>query len=228
MVWGLYKDALSRHPLLTKATTASILMSVSDILCQELEEHLLPPLEEKSAGLDDWATNSTAESVFPKHDWERTLHVGITGFTFSGPITHFWYQLLERFVALLGVENCSDEGVGAATTVLLCKLVLDALVFSPLAVAGYFCWRSVLEHKIGHRFSNIPTKLKEKWASALVASWSFWPLANIFNFSFVPLEYRVLYNNSLSIIWNAYLSNVNSRPTTKNCKVSDDTLGEND
>lgn len=31
------------------------------------------------------------------------------------------------------------------------------------------------------------------------------------NFGMIPLQYRVLYNNMLSLFWNAYLSNVNSR-----------------
>ena len=217
MVWGWYKTALSEHPLLTKATTASFLMSLSDVLSQEVEEHLL-----LRSGVDDSTTSPELSGIFRYHDWERTLHVGITGLTFSGPITHVWYQLLERLVSFIITSGSNNNnynyynqdgggGVVAATRVLLIQLVLDALLFSPLAVAGYFCWRSFLEHH--GRLSNVPSKLKEKWAPALRASWSFWPLANVFNFSLVPLQYRVLYNNSLSLLWNAYLSNMNSRPT---------------
>lgn len=43
-----------------------------------------------------------------------------------------------------------------------------------------------------------------------MASWHFWPLANVFNFTFVALPYRVLFNNCLALGWNGYLSHINS------------------
>jgi protein Mpv17 len=38
----------------------------------------------------------------------------------------------------------------------------------------------------------------------------FWPAANMLNFMFVPPSGRVAYVNAAGLIWNAYLSLVNS------------------
>jgi hypothetical protein len=176
------------RPLMIKATTAATLMSISDILCQTYEQR-------QDASVDDHTSNL---------NWQRTFHVGVTGLTFSGPISHYWYGLLERLVHMINATLTSHVQLNDMTDLAL-KLLLDAVLFSPVAVAGYFLWRSVLER------SNIRRKLHQKWWSALQASWSFWPLANIFNFGMVPLPYRVLYNNGFSLLWNAYLSNLNAK-----------------
>lgn len=139
--------------------------------------------------------NTASNLKLLQFNWQRTLHVGLTGFTFSGPISHAWYGLLEGIVGSLGLASFYSS--------LATKMLLDAAIFSPVAVAGYFVWRSVLDG------SDIRWKLEHKWIPAVQASWSFWPLANVFNFGLVPLPYRVLYNNCLSLAWNAYLSNVN-------------------
>jgi hypothetical protein len=275
-LWSWYKFVLVNHPLATKATTAGGLMFVSDVLCQTVErstihhQTIMIPSEEqeedphmlspqllqlggarsttnviKAASPIDDHTNDSNDKLFHHdddshmhHDWDRkrSIHVAITGLTFSGPISHLWYGLLERLVT---TRSGSIAG-------LVMKMTLDALLFSPVAVAGYFVWRTLLE---GSGWEGTRRKLNTKWASAVLASWSFWPAANIMyvsrgavllrfdgfallgvaccvvgflyyllrcfmdrNFHWVPLQYRVLYNNCLSLFWTGYLSSVNNRP----------------
>ena len=196
-------------------------------------------------------------------DWDRmrTIHVGITGFTLIGPISHLWYKWLEMAVIAFNTESVY---VG-----ILIRMVLDAMLFSPIAIGGYFTWRSILE---GRNHNGVLENLEHKWFTSLQASWSFWPVANIMyvicptniflreallllfapslfgcwnlnklshvtfllcsesycfsfpsfllfhrmilpyrNFGFVPVPFRVLYNNCLSLFWNGYLSNMNQR-----------------
>lgn len=114
-------------------------------------------------------------------NWRRTLDVGITGFTYSGPISHTWYAILEYLV------TSNDKLVA-----LLIKMILDAFIFSPVAVTGYFTWRTLLEG--GRTKNDVLSKLQSKFIGTLMASWKFWPGVNILNFAFVPVEYRVLYN----------------------------------
>lgn len=216
MLWTRYKQALAKHPLWVKSCTAAMLMSFSDICAQIHERQALSfdrsrrrtvvndcckKHQQQSCSAKTIITTDTPQikQINPfQYNFHRTLHVGLTGLTFSGPISHAWYALLEVAVTRLSFAT------GSAVLTLATKLVLDALVFSPLAVTGYFCWRSVLEG------TNASWKLQYKWWTALRASWSFWPVANVVNFSLVPLPYRVLYNNSLSVVWNAYLSNLNA------------------
>lgn len=68
---------------MTKSLTSSGIMSISDVLCQEVVANTSPK-EERPDRLD--AT--------------RVLHVAIIGALWSGPITHYWYMLLEKCVTI--------------------------------------------------------------------------------------------------------------------------------
>ena len=45
----------------------------------------------------------------------------------------------------------------------------------------------------------------------LTLTWRMWVPIHIATFSVVPVPFRVLYNNTLSLGWNAFLSNLNSK-----------------
>ena len=77
--WAWYKAMLVTQPLVTKSLTSSCIMGVSDILCQEVVSKATP-VEQSSSKLDS----------------TRILHVAITGAIWSGPITHYWYIVLEK------------------------------------------------------------------------------------------------------------------------------------
>jgi hypothetical protein len=49
---------------------------------------------------------------------------------------------------------------------------------------------------------------------ALLANWSCWPLAQLINFTVIPLDLRILYVNLLSIAWTAYISRMASDAAT--------------
>ena len=190
-IWGVYKSCLSDCPLLTKSTTSAVIMSIGDVLCQKLEQSI-----EYGSQQSRVAINNENSKPSPQLDWHRTRQVAITGFTWSGPISHTWYAILEHLVTI------KDKLIG-----LIFRMLMDAFIFSPVAVAGYFIWRTILE---GGGSKDIVAKLRDSYVNALLASFRFWPCANIINFSLVPVEYRVLYNNILSLFWNGYLSHINS------------------
>jgi protein Mpv17 len=231
--WRSYTNALSKYPMLTKACTSATLMCTADGLCQQYEiehaKHIVATMKSQF-GLEEHQVNlqsgcvtnisqgnnmntascegATRSETVPtssrnerqlQYDPIRSLHLAITGFLYSGPISHTWYNLLERLV----VAGPRHPWLG-----LLQRLLYDAFLFSPVAVGGYFIVRSTLE---GRDWEGIATKLQTKWWPATYASWSFWPLANVVNFSLVPVPFRVLFNNSLSLFWNAYLSRLNSQ-----------------
>eukprot|EP00510_Aplanochytrium_minuta_P008845 CAMPEP_0184045510 /NCGR_PEP_ID=MMETSP0956-20121227/945_1 /TAXON_ID=627963 /ORGANISM="Aplanochytrium sp, Strain PBS07" /LENGTH=237 /DNA_ID=CAMNT_0026336799 /DNA_START=345 /DNA_END=1058 /DNA_ORIENTATION=- len=158
-----------------------------------------PPLNfQKGCPINVDSPNPTPEEIekYFHHDFARTGQIAIVGFVYSAPIAHTWYQIMEKIVTFR-----------SRMLAVPCKLVLDAFVFSPIAIGGYFSFRALLE---GKGFEGVRSKLERKWAGALTASWCFWPAANVISFSFVPVPYRVLYNNCLSLGWNGYLSNLNS------------------
>ena len=214
---GVYKSCLSNRPLLTKSTTSAVIMSISDVICQKLEQSIdIHHTSQQSIARvaitnenSNTSPNENSKTSPLNHiDWYRTRQVAITGFTWSGPISHTWYAILEHLVTI------EDKLVG-----LILRMLMDAFIFSPIAVVGYFIWRTILE---GGGVNDIVAKLRDSYVNALLASFRFWPCVNIINFSLVPVEYRVLYNNMLSLFWNGYLSHINSIATKKH--IGDDRI----
>jgi len=185
--WMWYKTMLVTRPLVTKSVTSSCIMGVSDVVCQQIVSKA-NPVEERSSKLDS----------------TRTLHVAITGCLWSGPITHYWYIVLEKLYTIIAqVFNIQNAAVG-----LIIKLILDSTIFSSVTITGYFTMRSILE---GTGLKGAGYKLKTRFLSTLFGAWRFWPLANAVNFWFVPIQFRVLYMNALSFFWTGWLTYVNSK-----------------
>eukprot|EP01041_Mallomonas_annulata_P000869 gene869-1693_t len=90
-----------------------------------------------------------------------------------------------------------------------------------LLVSGpvFHYWYSTLDHITRHipgnfRILYLQTlncmetvkAVKLVYKSALITNWKVWTLAQAVNFSVIPLEYRVLYGNTIALWWNTYLS----------------------
>jgi protein Mpv17 len=125
----------------------------------------------------------------------------LTGLIWSGPVAHYWYQLLEFAIdSVLKLPS-------APVLQLIGRIALDAILFSPFTIAGFFAVSTLLERGT---LGDVMDKLRTRWRRALVAAWSFWPVVNIVNFGIIPLAYRVLYANVMSLLWTGYLSYVNN------------------
>lgn len=128
--WLWYTVMLSRNPILTKSITASILLSISDIVCQKLEQSSIVLVDKKQeASLSSSTTR--IEKSRKKHDWKRTLDVAIVGLLWTGPATHAWYATLERIV------TTRHPILGLAA-----RISLDAVIFAP--IAGAYLTKSLL------------------------------------------------------------------------------------
>jgi len=123
---------------------------------------------------------------------------------YTGPVAHHKFNFQAKYVK---VSNPLGK--------LACNTALDMCIFSPPVLAGYFVVMSVLA---GQGWDSIQMKLQTKWRKALMAAWSFWPLANIFNYTMVPLQYRVLYHNVVALLWTGYLTFVNHQKLGKKQK----------
>ena len=176
--WTSYKVMLSQHPLLTKSVTSSVMTAFSDGICQQLTK------------------GAAKQQTKTKFDFTRSLHVAIVGFVWSGPVTHNWYSILEKIVTI-------KNPIGG----LIARIILDAIIFSPVTVTGYFACRSILE---GSGMAGIRDKLSTRFVPAVTGAWKFWPAANVINFGLVPIEFRVLYMNVLSLFWTGYLTLLNA------------------
>jgi len=183
--WGIYSKLLIEKPLLTKSLTSCATNAFSDVLCQKVI--ITTKEEEKDI--------STSASI----DKERLGQAAVTGLIWSGPVTHYWYKLL------FGKLTAS---IKEPITGLVVQILLDSIIFSPITVSGYFTLRSIME---GSGIDGIKDKLNTRLVKTVLGAWKFWPAANVINFGLVPLEFRVLYMNVLSIFWSFYLTYVNGQ-----------------
>jgi protein Mpv17 len=207
--WSAYRALLAERPLATKAATSSVIMALSDALAQRLEARWEgrrapspspPALSSRSSALAGPPSASVDDKRIG-HSWSRTRQSLLTGLIWSGPVAHFWYQLLE-----VGVGSVLRLPP-APLVQLAARIALDAALFSPFTVAGYFVVSTILQ---GGTARDAADKLGARWRPAVAAAWSFWPLVNVANFGLVPLPYRVLYANVMSLLWTGYLSYVNN------------------
>jgi len=134
------------------------------------------------------------QSAQSKHqyDLKRTCHLTLTGCT-VGPCFHFWYQTLDRAFP------------GRTISVIAKKVLLDQIVFSPICLSvffttlGFLDWSSFRE--IGHDIYN-------KGMVLYKTEWFVWPPAQMLNFYFVPLKYRVLVINLIAFCFSILQSHV--------------------
>lgn len=110
-----------------------------------------------------------------------------------GPAATTWFRILQRNV------NFRSNGATIAA-----RVAADQLIFAPTFIGVFLSSMAVLEG------GSPADKLSKSYVPALTANYYIWPLVQAVNFRFVPLQYRVLFVNVISIGWNCYLSFLNS------------------
>ena len=88
------------------------------------------------------------------------------------------------------------------------RVAADQLVMAPAGLALFIGAMGAME---GRDISHIGQKYRDIYKDALVANWQVWPLAQIINFRYMPLPYRVPFQSTCGIFWNLYLSLLNAR-----------------
>lgn len=125
-------------------------------------------------------------------DFPRTAHMGFSGFT-TGIICHHWYTILDKII------------IGRTMAMVIKKLVLDQFICSPLIILSFFGTVAIFEE---HPIENFTDEVKEKFWTLYKAEWLVWPPAQIINFYFLPTKYRVIYDNTISLGYDIYTSQV--------------------
>lgn len=201
--WTWYKSMLITKPLITKSLTSSCIMSISDVMCQEVVAKSKAKTN-MNANPDEDKRQQQQHQSSSKLDTRRVLDVAIVGAIWSGPVTHYWYIILEKMYGVIAkAANIQRPEIG-----LIVKLILDSIIFSSVTITGYFTIRSILE---GTGLTGAKEKLTTRFFATLFGAWRFWPMANAVNFWFVPMQFRVLYMNVVSLFWTGWLTYVNSK-----------------
>lgn len=170
-----------RNLLLTNALISAAMGAVGDSVVQSYECLSKTSSKGPEDGQDE-----------PEKGYQlkRALHMTTAGLT-TGVTTHYWYLALERML-----------GSRRTASVLLRKIALDQILFSPVNLLVYFgtiglCERSTL--------STFCTEYVEKGLKDIyLAEWIVWPPVQLINFALLPLRYRILFDNVVSLGFDIY------------------------
>ncbi|EDO32785.1 predicted protein [Nematostella vectensis] len=113
------------------------------------------------------------------------------GFLVTGPLVHYFYNYLEQFVPR-GVPFSKAK-----------KLFIDRLIFSPPFYLLFFYIVAIFEGKSN---KEAIARIKANYWGALKMSLKVWPLVQFVNFTYIPVQYRVLFANLVALFWSIYLS----------------------
>lgn len=206
-----YQSLLQERPLQTKAVTSCVISLLGELIGTYIKRRRTP-----------------IGQVPPTVDWRRMGIFGFYGFavtgeraspwafrslalsfdsplTFSlsaphsmrapaGPLFHWWYKTLETLVA----RRQLPPRISVALKILLDRLLLTPpfLLFS----LGFLQYFQTLDAP------QTVASVKNMYAVALWTNWRVWTPAQLINFAYVPLQYRVLFGNLVALWWNVHLS----------------------
>lgn len=126
----------------------------------------------------------------------QTARFAIIGATWHGPYFFTGFRWLDRTFG-------SSATLAKAAT----KTLVGQVTLFPVYVVSFFYYMGALE---GLNHAERIEKVRRAAPPTLISGTVFWPIANIFNFLYVPAAYRVVYVNVAGLFWNAFLSWENS------------------
>ncbi|CAG9561346.1 unnamed protein product [Danaus chrysippus] len=133
------------------------------------------------------------------YDFKRTRHMGFSGAAL-GVLCHHWYKVLDKVI------------IGKTFDMVTKKLLLDQFIFSPIMIVTLFGSLALFEKD---PVANFKEEVRDKFTTLYQAEWMVWPPAQIINFYFLPTRFRVLYDNTISLGYDVYTSQVKHNKSLK-------------
>jgi len=143
--------------------------------------------------LGDWLS----QTVFQKKDVldfdaARTLRNGFIGLCF-GPLVHQYYEFSD---AILPVE----VGINRVY-----KILMDQTIYLFVKCSVYIIAVGTLS---GQSFEESYGNARDRIKDIMFAAWKFWPLVHCATYTVIPAQHRILWVNSVDLIWNAILATI--------------------
>eukprot|EP00531_Pseudo-nitzschia_arenysensis_P002409 CAMPEP_0116133802 /NCGR_PEP_ID=MMETSP0329-20121206/10304_1 /TAXON_ID=697910 /ORGANISM="Pseudo-nitzschia arenysensis, Strain B593" /LENGTH=300 /DNA_ID=CAMNT_0003628465 /DNA_START=327 /DNA_END=1229 /DNA_ORIENTATION=- len=142
--------------------------------------------------LGDWLSQTAFKRTnLLEFDLQRTLRNGLIGLCF-GPLVHEYYEFSDT---ILPPQN------GLVTR--MEKILMDQTVYLTIKCSLYIGAVGLLA---GEDRESVAKTIKDKIGGIVVTAWKFWPIVHCVTYSVIPAQHRVLWVNSVDLVWNAILS----------------------
>ncbi|KAH7330737.1 hypothetical protein B0J17DRAFT_580079 [Rhizoctonia solani] len=175
----VYQDSFTKRPSATLAVTNGALNAFADVVAQTAQIFVRPrPLPPR-----------------PKYDPVRTLRFFAFGTT-MGPIIGRWNVFLEKAFPLRSL------GGKVSMAALGKRVAADQIVMAPIGLTMFVGMMGWME---GRDLRGIKQKYSDMYLPALAANYKVWPAAQLINFRYMPLPYRVPFQATCGVFWTLYL-----------------------
>ncbi|XP_017982824.1 PREDICTED: PXMP2/4 family protein 4 isoform X1 [Theobroma cacao] len=132
-----------------------------------------------------------------KINWKRVATTSLFGFGFVGPVGHYWYEGLDRYIRLrLCLQPNSFRFVAT-------KVAIDGFIFGPLDLLVFFTY---MGFSAGKSFPQVKENVKRDFVPALMLEGGVWPIVQVANFRYIPVRYQLLYVNFFCLLDSCFLS----------------------
>ncbi|GFR81184.1 protein Mpv17 [Elysia marginata] len=125
-----------------------------------------------------------------QYDFVRTGRFAVAGLFVFGPVMRGWYLTLDKLY----------NGTRLAA---IKMMATDQLIMAPTFVGLFISLMAVMRQE---SLDSIKGKLKRDYSVVLLNNYKIWPMAQLINFYFLPLQHRVLFVNFIALGWNTYLA----------------------
>ncbi|KAF1865472.1 hypothetical protein Lal_00004847 [Lupinus albus] len=186
-LWKWYKKCLNFHPVKTQVISSGVIWGVGDVAAQVVT-HSIPnkTISHFKDGNEDFKIN-----------WKRVATTSLFGFGFVGPVGHYWFEYLDRYIRLkLLLKPNSFRFVAS-------KVAIDGFIFGPFDLLMFFTYMGFCT---GKSVTQIKEDVKRDFLPAFVLEGSIWPIVQVGNFRFVPVRYQLLYVNFFCLLDSCFLS----------------------
>jgi len=144
---------------------------------------------------DVMAQQGVEKTGLDKHKWARTGRMALYGGAVFGPAATTWFAFLSRRIHIANKPFLTN----------VCRVGADQCLFGPTNLCVFLSSMAIMEG------ADPRQRLRDSYITALKKNFMVWPAVQLANFTFVPLEGRVLVVNIVSLGWNCYLSYINSQ-----------------
>ncbi|XP_030489485.1 uncharacterized protein LOC115706100 [Cannabis sativa] len=185
-LWKWYQNCLAFHPVKTQVISSGFLWGAGDVAAQ----YITHTSAKRRLKISD------AEADF-KVNWKRVAITSSFGFGFVGPVGHFWYEGLDKFLRLKLLQQPKSLRFVAT------KVAMDAIIFGPLDLFVFFTY---MGFSMGKSVQQVKEDVKRDFIPALILEGGIWPIVQVVNFRYVPVRYQLLYVNIFCLLDSAFLS----------------------
>lgn len=185
-LWKWYQNCLTLHPVKTQMISSALIWGVGDIAAQAVSHSTAPQHHQISDEDKEFRIN-----------WRRVASTSLFGFGFVGPVGHYWYEGLDKFIRFrLQLQPKSLRFVAT-------KVVTDGIIFGPVDLLVFFTY---MGFSSGKSASQVKEDVKRDFVPAFAMEGGVWPILQVANFRYIPVRYQLLYVNFFCLLDSCFLS----------------------